>query len=181
MTIRLCLAALFTLLGVGLSVPPVSAQTNPGNATAAPKPAPRPQSSRAPLPRPPVAAPQSDPEPTSPATPEELRAAERVFYGTYHCEDNQTVLVSTMPKYPGYVVLKHNAREYNMRASESPTGAILLEGINGETKVVQIANKSMLLNVKTGQRILDGCVSEEQRKKTESDKASGGTTAPSTR
>jgi hypothetical protein len=50
-----------------------------------------------------------------------------------------------------------------MKPVESQTGAIRLEDVKGETLVVQIAAKSMLLNVKTGQRLLDGCVSDKHR------------------
>jgi hypothetical protein len=172
MFIRTTLSLLLAAVLAAFSTP---GSAGPADTKAAPKaPATKAPATKAPV----AAAPLADPEPTTEASPDQLRAAERVFYGTYHCENNQTVLVSTMPKYPGYVVLKHNTREYNMRASESATGAILLEGITGETKVVQIANKSMLLNVKTGQRILDGCVSEEQRKKMEAEKVSAAGAAP---
>jgi hypothetical protein len=45
----------------------------------------------------------------------------------------------------------------------SSTGAVRLEDVRGEALMVQIAAKSMLLNVKTGQRIVDACVSPKQR------------------
>jgi hypothetical protein len=105
----------------------------------------------------------------APAEPEaastaQLAAAERVFYGNYTCEFDKTVQVSTLPKYPGYAELRFGKSVYVMKPVESSTGAIRLEDVKGETLVVQIAAKSMLLNVKTGQRILDGCVSEKQGK-----------------
>lgn len=98
------------------------------------------------------------------ATPAQLAAAERVFYGNYQCEFDKTVQVSTLPKYPGYAELRFGKSVYMMRPVESSTGAIRLEDVKGETLVVQIAAKSMLLNVKTGQRLLDGCISEKQGK-----------------
>lgn len=103
----------------------------------------------------------AEPEAASPA---QLAAAERVFYGTYNCEFDKTVQVSTMPKFPGYAELRFGKSVYIMKPVESTTGAIRLEDVRGETLVVQIAAKSMLLNVKTGQRILDGCISEKQGK-----------------
>ncbi|HZT56858.1 MAG TPA: hypothetical protein VFA35_11565, partial [Burkholderiaceae bacterium] len=45
----------------------------------------------------------------------------------------------------------------------SSTGAIRLEDLRGDTLMVQIASKSMLLNVRTAQRIVDDCVSPKQR------------------
>jgi hypothetical protein len=107
------------------------------------------------------AAPAADPAPASPA---QLAAAERVFYGTYHCEFNQSVQVSTLPKFPGYAELRFGKSVYVMKPVHSETGAIRLEDVRGETLVVQIAAKSMLLNVKTGQRLLDGCVSDKHTK-----------------
>ena len=98
------------------------------------------------------------------ASPAQLAAAERVYYGTYNCELDKTVQVSTLPKFPGYAELRFGKSVYMMKPVESTTGAIRLEDVRGETLVVQIAAKSMLLNVKTGQRILDGCVSEKQGK-----------------
>jgi hypothetical protein len=105
----------------------------------------------------------------APAEPEaastaQLAAAERVYYGTYACEFDKTVEVSSLPKYPGYAELRFGKSVYIMRPVASATGAIRLEDVKGETLVVQIAAKSMLLNVKTGQRILDGCVNEKQGK-----------------
>ena len=50
-----------------------------------------------------------------------------------------------------------------MKPVLSATGAIRLEDVRGETLMVQIASKSMLLNVKTAQRIVDDCVSPKQR------------------
>lgn len=107
-----------------------------------------------------AAAPEVDPDTASQA---QLAAAERVYYGTYNCEFDKTVQVSTLPKFPGYAELRFGKSVYVMKPVESQTGAIRLEDVKGETLVVQIAAKSMLLNVKTGQRLLDGCVSDKHR------------------
>ena len=109
------------------------------------------------------AAPAAAAEPVA-ATPAQLAAAERVFYGTYLCEFDKSVQVSSIPKFPGYAELRLGKSVYVMKPVASETGAIRLEDVKGETLVVQIANKSMLLNVKTGQRMLDGCVSDKHAK-----------------
>jgi hypothetical protein len=59
--------------------------------------------------------------------------------------------------------VKHLKSVYVMKPVLSSTGAIRLEDVRGETLMVQIAAKSMLLNVKTGHRIVDACVSPKQR------------------
>lgn len=51
------------------------------------------------------------------------------------------------------------------------TGAVRLEDVLDETLMVQIASKSMLLNVKTGRRIVDECVSPKQRELIETARA----------
>jgi hypothetical protein len=109
------------------------------------------------------AAPAAAAEPVA-ASPAQLAAADRVFYGTYLCEFDKSVQVSTLPKFPGYAELRFGKSVYMMKPVASETGAIRLEDVKGETLVIQIANKSMLLNVKSGQRLLDGCVSDKHAK-----------------
>jgi len=97
------------------------------------------------------------------AQPDQVKAAELVFYGPYDCEFQQTVSITQSPKYSGYVDVKHGAKAWLMKPVLSSTGAIRLEDVRGETLMVQIASKSMLLNVKSAQRIVDDCVSPKQR------------------
>ena len=52
----------------------------------------------------------------------------------------------TLPKFPGYAELRFGKSVYVMKPVASETGAIRLEDVKGETLVIQIANKSMLLN-----------------------------------
>lgn len=158
----LCLVAAGVSFGAIATSSPSTSAT--GNSPTASKPSKATKPSSKPAKQKAATAQEHDAEPTSEATEEQLRAAERVFYGNYECDDNQAVVVSTLPKYPGYVIIKHGKRAYVMKPFESKSGAIRLEGIKGDTLVVQIASKSMLLNVKTGQRILDGCVNVEQRR-----------------
>jgi len=99
----------------------------------------------------------------APASPEQITAAERVYYGVYDCEFNQTVDISINPKYPAWVDVKHGKNTYLMKPVLSSTGALRLEDIRDEALMVQIASKSMLLNTKTGTRIVDACVSPKQR------------------
>jgi hypothetical protein len=100
---------------------------------------------------------------TPAAGPEQIDAAQRVYYGVYDCETNQKVDITADPKHEHYVEVKHFKSTYLMKPVLSSTGAVRLEDVRGEALMVQIAAKSMLLNVKTGQRIVDACVSPKQR------------------
>lgn len=101
--------------------------------------------------------------PAEPASPEQIDASERVFYGVYECEFKQTIDITPNAAYPAFVDLKHGKITYLMKPVLSSTGAIRLEDIRGQTLMVQIASKSMLLHVKTAQRLVDDCVSPRQR------------------
>ena len=97
------------------------------------------------------------------ASPEQIEAAGRVFYGEYTCEQSQSINIAIDEKYPGYVDVQHVKAVYVMKPVVSSTGAVRLEDVKGETLLVQIANKSMLLNTKTGHRVVDDCESSKQR------------------
>jgi hypothetical protein len=51
---------------------------------------------------------------------------------------------------------------YTMRPVLSSTGALRLEDVRGQTMLLQIAYKSMLMDVKAGRRLVDECASEAQ-------------------
>jgi hypothetical protein len=142
-------SAAFTALGLSLVLAfalPARAQT----AVAAVKPAKKAAAATATF-APPV------------ASAEQVEAAGRVYYGAYECDSSQVIHIQADAKHAGYVDVKHLKADYLMKPVVSSTGAIRLEDVRGETLLVQIANKSMLLNVKTGRRVVDDCVSPEQR------------------
>ena len=105
------------------------------------------------------------------ASPEQTDAAGQVFYGVYECEFKQTVQITPNLKHPSYVEVKHGKAEYLMKPVLSSTGAVRLEDVRGVTLMVQISSKSMLLNVKTGQREVDECISPKQRELVEAARA----------
>jgi hypothetical protein len=98
-----------------------------------------------------------------PADQAQLDAAERTHFGPYECEFKQSIDVSINPKTPGYVDVKFGKALYTMKPVLSSTGALRLEDVTGKTLLLQIANKSMLMDVKAGRRLVDGCVHEKQR------------------
>lgn len=126
---------------------------------AAPKavPAKAPAARKAPVARAPV-----DPGPPA-AGPDQLAVADQVYYGSHECEFNQTAQVEKNSRHAGYVDVKQGKAVYLMKPVLSSTGAIRLEDVKGQTLMVQIASKSMLLDVKAGRRIVDDCVSAKHR------------------
>ncbi|MEO8059265.1 MAG: hypothetical protein ABI671_13160 [Burkholderiales bacterium] len=98
-----------------------------------------------------------------PADQAQLDAAERTYFGNYVCELDQSIDVGMNPKTPGYVDVKFKSKTYTMKPVVSSTGALRLEGVKGDMLLIQIANKSMMMDTKVGQRVVDGCVNEKQR------------------
>ena len=160
---RLALAA----LAAGAIALPAAAQTAPA------KPAAKPTAkAAAPAPK--------KPELIIPdAYPEQVKAAEMVYYGKYECEFNQTVDIEQSKKHSSYVTVRHGKGEWLMKPVLSSTGAIRLEDVRGETLMVQIASKSMLLNTMTARRIVDECISPKQRELIEAAKAAKAASAAS--
>jgi membrane-bound inhibitor of C-type lysozyme len=105
---------------------------------------------------------KAEAKPLAPASPEQIDAAEKTLYGDYACEFKQSLHVSMNPKTPGYVDVLFNKKTYTMTPVMSSTGALRLEDVTGRTLVVQIATKSMMLDVKVGQRMVDECIHPTQ-------------------
>jgi len=93
----------------------------------------------------------------------QLDAAERTYFGLYECDFKQTIDVGMNPKTPGYVDVKFGKTIYTMKPVLSSTGALRLEDVKGVGLLIQIANKSMLMDTKAGKRLVDDCVHEKQR------------------
>jgi hypothetical protein len=102
-------------------------------------------------------------KPLPPADQTQLDAAERTYFGPYECDFKQTIDVGMNPKTPGYVDVKFGKQVYTMKPVLSSTGALRLEDVKGVTLLIQIANKSMLMDTKAGKRLVDACVHEKQR------------------
>jgi len=93
----------------------------------------------------------------------QLDIAARVLTGKAECEYNQTVDVEAVREQPGAFTVRFKAATYVMVPEETSTGAIKL--LDRKTGVVwlQIPSKSMLLNSRAGQRLVDRCTQSEQR------------------
>jgi hypothetical protein len=109
--------------------------------------------------------------PLSAADDEQKAAAGLAYLGDYACEFNQTVKVATNNLAPGYIDVSHDKQTWVMKPVLSSTGALRLEDVKGRMLMIQIANKSMLMDTKSGQRVVDACQHEKQR---EFERALGG-------
>jgi hypothetical protein len=109
-----------------------------------------------------------------PAPGEQMAAAAMAYFGTYECEFNEKVSVDMNKKFDGYLDVKHRNRTWTMKPVLSHTGALRLEDVKGRMLMLQIADKSMLMDTQIGQRVVDNCVHETQRQATAARKAAGG-------
>ena len=101
--------------------------------------------------------------PLPPAPGEQMAAAAMAHFGLYECEFNEKVNVDVNRKFDGYLDVKHKNRIWIMKPVLSHTGALRLEDVKGRMLMLQIANKSMLMDTQIGQRVVDNCVHEKQR------------------
>ena len=103
----------------------------------------------------------------------QLAAAQRAYQGVYACEFNQSLNITPHAKHAGYLDVAWKKEVFTMKPVLSPTGALRLEDVKGRALMVQIANKSMLMDTKVGQRLVDDCQSAEQREAVAAAKLAG--------
>jgi hypothetical protein len=101
--------------------------------------------------------------PLAAAGTEQLEAANVAHLGDYDCEFDQKVTLEPYSKAPGYIEMKNKSQAWVMKPVMSSTGALRLEDVRGRMLMIQIANKSMVMDTQLGQRLVDGCVHEKQR------------------
>jgi hypothetical protein len=93
----------------------------------------------------------------------QLAAAQRVHTGRADCEFNQHVDLEPVAGREGNFTLGYKNAKYTMVPEETTTGAVRLEDKRAGVVWLQIANKSMLMNSKIGQRMVDDCVHAAQK------------------
>jgi len=108
------------------------------------------------------------PAAAEPVVPQALNAtqldiAKRVHTGKAACEFDQSVSVTPVTNHPGHFTLGFKNVNYTMVPEATTTGAVRLEDKKAGVVWLQIANKSMLMNTKIGQRLVDACQHAEQR------------------
>ena len=94
---------------------------------------------------------------------DQLSTADRVLLGQSQCEFDQSVNVAAVPNQKGWFNVEYKGKSYLMAPESTTTGAVRLEDKKNGMMWLQIANKSMLMNSKIGQRTVDNCVHPKQR------------------
>ena len=83
--------------------------------------------------------------------------------GDIDCEFNQKVSLKAVDGQPGHFQLAFKKVTYRMIPQETTTGAVRLEDKKAGVVWLQIPVKSMLMNAKIGQRMVDACLHADQR------------------
>ncbi|OGA98465.1 MAG: hypothetical protein A3E25_16920 [Burkholderiales bacterium RIFCSPHIGHO2_12_FULL_69_20] len=93
----------------------------------------------------------------------QLDVASRVLTGASDCEFNQQISVQPLAGVPGYFTVSLKGKRYRMLPRETATGAVRLEDPGAGVVWLQIPTKSMLMNARIGQRMVDNCLHSAQR------------------
>ena len=93
----------------------------------------------------------------------QMQAAAHVMTGDIDCEFNQKVSLKAVDGQPGHFHLAFKKVTYRMIPQETTTGAVRLEDKKAGVVWLQIPVKSMLMNAKIGQRMVDACLHADQR------------------
>ena len=94
---------------------------------------------------------------------DQLSTADRVLTGQSRCGFDQSVNVAAVPNQKGWFNVEYKGKSYLMAPESTTTGAVRLEDKKNGMMWLQIANKSMLMNSKIGQRMVDNCVHPGQK------------------
>lgn len=109
--------------------------------------------------------PQPAPAPVeeeSPLSEAQLAVAPQVSHGDVNCEFNQKVHITPDPAKPGRFKLQFGKQVFDMAPEPTSTGAVRLEDKRAGVVWLQIPSKSMLMNTKVGQRMVDSCMHADQ-------------------
>jgi hypothetical protein len=110
----------------------------------------------------PVAVPVHEAPAPAVLTAEQLAIAERVQVGTSRCELAVVVTIRADAQTAGRFVLDAGHKRYSLDPVVTSTGAVRLEDLSSGAVWIQLANKSMLMNQRLGQRIADDCMNPQQ-------------------
>ena len=93
----------------------------------------------------------------------QIAAADRVLTGKVQCEFDQAVDIAAVSGKAGHFNIGFKGKSYSMVPEATTTGAVRLEDKKNGVMWLQIANKSMLMNTKAGQRMVDNCQHPSQK------------------
>ena len=94
---------------------------------------------------------------------QQLEIATRVLTGPSQCEFRQQVHVQPVEGQPGQFKVNFKNATYHMVPEETTSGAVRLMDKKTGVVWIQIPTKSMLMNSKVGQRLIDNCMHSEQQ------------------
>ena len=97
-----------------------------------------------------------------PPTLAQMALAQNVYVGRLPCELGAFVSVIADVNAAGYFDVQTKNLKFRMVPVETTTGAVRLEDRRTGAVWLQLANKSMLMNQKIGQRLADECMSPVQ-------------------
>ena len=109
------------------------------------------------------APPQQQAEPAVELSEGQLEAAGRVYTGEASCEFGEKISVSAIDGKPGHFQLAYKKARYQLVPEVTTTGAVRLEDRRAGIVWLQIPAKSMLMNAKIGQRMVDHCLHPQQQ------------------
>jgi hypothetical protein len=104
----------------------------------------------------------------------QLEVASRVHLGRADCEFRQSVTVTPWAGHPGHFHVAFGKHRFLMVPEETSSGAVRLEDKRTGKVWLQIPSKSMLMDAKRGQRMVDACTHAEQRQALLTTPAGGG-------
>ena len=96
------------------------------------------------------------------SAPQPVSLADQVHVGRMPCELGASVNITADPQSPGHFYVDGKGFKYHMVPVPTSTGTIRLEDQKAGAVWLQIANKSMLMDQKRGQRLADECMSPQQ-------------------
>jgi hypothetical protein len=86
-----------------------------------------------------------------------------VFLGRFPCEANQIVSLQEVPNAPGQYLLHFKKFKFKLVAVSTYSGVVRLEDPFTGATWVQLNSKSMLMDSRRGQRLVDDCQHPSQK------------------
>lgn len=98
----------------------------------------------------------------APLTPAQTAIVPNVYTGPQACEAGVSVILTPDVSGSGYFSVTVKSRTYHMYPVVTLSGAVRLEDPKEGAIWLQMTNKSMMMNQKTGSRLADDCINPAQ-------------------
>ena len=124
--------------------------------------------------------PVAEPEDNTPLNEEQIAVGPQVLAGDANCEFKNRVSITPDAENPGRFKVQFGKMIFNMAPEPTTTGAVRLEDKKAGVVWLQIPTKSMLMNTKAGQRMVDFCMHSAQISEAQSAALAGAQNESST-